>query len=157
MDQSPLLPNTHISSANEENVVKPPQKPVISITFSPGVITCAFSSRPNNRPIMKHQIMFTRNVPMGKEPWNIAELHLPIRNLPQVPTKPPAPANNIILIITTIFIKFTNTTIPERHRFNLSRDFRIISQIQRGVNIWKTALSGGQRGLRIADKGLSSD
>ena len=66
--QSPLLPRTHMSSAKDENVVKPPQKPVISMTFSPGVMTCAFSNSPKRSPITKQPIMFTRNVPIGNAP-----------------------------------------------------------------------------------------
>lgn len=66
--QSPLLPSTHMSSANEANEVNPPQKPVISMTFSPGVMTCAFSNRPKRSPITKQPIMFTRNVPIGNAP-----------------------------------------------------------------------------------------
>ena len=75
--QSPLEPRIHMSSAKDENVVKPPQKPVIRSTFSPGVITWAFSRRPKNRPIMKQPMMLTKNVPMGKEPWNMPEHHFP--------------------------------------------------------------------------------
>lgn len=45
-----------------------PQKPVMSNTFSLAVMTCAFSNRPKKSPMMKHPIMLTRKVPIGKLP-----------------------------------------------------------------------------------------
>ncbi len=55
-----------MSSANDKNVVKPPQNPVMSKTFSPGVITWAFSNSPKNSPMMKQPMMLTRKVPHRK-------------------------------------------------------------------------------------------
>lgn len=62
------MPSWKSSFANDENVVKPPQNPVISRRFSPGVMTLDLPTKPNSSPIMKHPIMFTKNVPSGNMP-----------------------------------------------------------------------------------------
>lgn len=103
MVHSPFAPRRNRSSANDENVVKPPQNPVINSTFSPGVITLVLPTRPNINPIMKQPIIFTKNVPTGNRPWNIAAHQRPIKYLPQVPTNPPQPAI-IIAFIISLFV-----------------------------------------------------
>ena len=68
VSQSPLAPSVHMSLAKVENVVKPPQNPVINSAFSLADSMFPFSSSPNSNPIMKHPTTLTMNVPNGKEP-----------------------------------------------------------------------------------------
>ena len=65
---SPLLPKDHMSLANEEKVVNPPQKPVTSKADWAGVKKSHLSAIPMISPIKKHPIIFTMKVPTGKTP-----------------------------------------------------------------------------------------
>ena len=57
-----------MSCDREENVVKPPQNPVISRIFMFVEIRLLFSTNPKSTPIIKLPTRFTVNVPHGKTP-----------------------------------------------------------------------------------------
>lgn len=71
MPHSPLLPSMQISPANVEKVVKPPQKPVMSIALCVDDIILHFSNMPEKSPKSRQPIMLTQNVPNGKGPDQI--------------------------------------------------------------------------------------
>ena len=88
-----------MSSANEEKVVNPPQKPVMRNTFIEGEITWFRSARPKKIPITKLPMILTANVPHGKADVVSTCASLPVRKRRQVPMKPPRPAMSIALNI----------------------------------------------------------
>jgi hypothetical protein len=49
-----------------EKVVYPPQMPVIRNSLHSVVSVAYLSEKPYSRPIIKHPVIFTRNVPAGK-------------------------------------------------------------------------------------------
>jgi len=89
-----------MSSAIDENVVKPPQKPVIRKTFIDDEMRLPLSANPKNIPIRKLPIIFTANVPHGNTDAHTTWHSLPVRNLMHVPRNPPRPAISIAFIIT---------------------------------------------------------
>lgn len=94
----------YISSANDEKVVRPPQKPVMRKIFIVGEMTPLFSASEKNIPIKKQPTILTTNVPNGKvviaRAWHI----LPVKKRRQEPIKPPIPAINIIFSIVFIIL-----------------------------------------------------
>lgn len=84
---------------NEEKVVKPPQKPVMSNALTAASISWR-PHRPKNMPIRKQPTMLTMKVPAGNDPLNMRLAATPVRYLPQVPKNPPMPA----IIIDSIMI-----------------------------------------------------
>lgn len=90
---------------NEENVVKPPQKPVISRAFNAASISWR-PQRPKNIPMRKQPTTFTIYVPIGNDPWNNRLAATPVKYLPQVPKNPPIPAINIdsIMILFSLIV-----------------------------------------------------
>ena len=56
------------SKLKAENVVKPPRKPTTTKSLAFSEISPEIIKRPASKPIMKHPITLTVNVPSGKEP-----------------------------------------------------------------------------------------
>ncbi len=85
------------SLANVENVVNPPQKPVISRNrrFSEGI-------RLANMPMQKHPIIFTIKVATGNGHGSVRTIHTEVKNRRILPAAPPAPTNNICFNILQI-------------------------------------------------------
>lgn len=93
-----------MSSANDEKVVKPPQKPVIRKTFIDGEMTWVFSANPKKIPITKLPITLTANVPHGNAETVMTWASFPVRKRRHVPIKPPSPASIIALNIIHTFL-----------------------------------------------------
>ena len=55
------------SKLKAENVVKPPRKPTTTKSLAFSEISPEIIKRPASKPIMKHPITLTVNVPSGKE------------------------------------------------------------------------------------------
>ena len=68
-----------MSSANDEKVVNPPQKPVIRKTFIDGEMTWVFSGRLKKMPITKLPIILTANVPHGNAETVMTWASFPVR------------------------------------------------------------------------------
>ncbi len=96
-----LFTNVKVSLAKVENVVKPPQKPVISKNrrLFEGI-------RFAKRPIQKQPNILTKNVATGKGKGSIRATKTDVRNLKILPTAPPAPTNIICFIIDTNLLKY---------------------------------------------------
>ena len=67
-----------VSNSNDENVVKPPNSPIIKKARSSGEKASMVSEYPPRIPIIKHPNIFTPNVPTGKvslfdKVWNQTE------------------------------------------------------------------------------------
>ena len=89
-----MFANVKVSLAKVENVVKPPQNPVIS-----SIRKLLEGTRFANKPIQKHPRMLIRNVANGKGNGSILTIKVDVRNLNILPTAPPSPTSNICLII----------------------------------------------------------
>lgn len=88
-----------MSFAKVENVVKPPQKPVISSRLWPCDNIPVRSDTPHSSPMMKHPNALTAKVLMGNAPIGNDAQILPVRYRQHVPAKPPHPAISISFII----------------------------------------------------------
>ena len=120
-----------MSSANDEKVVNPPQKPVIRKTFIDGEMTWVFSARPKKMPITKLPIILTANVPHGNAETVMTWASFPVRKRRHVPIKPPSPA--IIIALNIIHTFLVDSTIRVLPRTNLMPPgFRILPRIATG-------------------------
>jgi hypothetical protein len=92
-----LFTNVNVSLAKVENVVNPPQNPVMSKKrkLLDGIIFA-------NNPMQKHPKMLTVNVATGKEKGSGFTRKTDARNLNMLPTAPPAPTSSICLIMFQI-------------------------------------------------------
>lgn len=65
--KSSFLAIVELSCINVENVVKPPQSPVVSINFMDGDNHAPVASMPERNPMTKHPNTLTVSVPKGKD------------------------------------------------------------------------------------------
>jgi hypothetical protein len=93
--QAPLLTICHMSLAKVENVVNPPQNPVISRVLTAGDTMRERSTNPHRIPISRQPIRFTANVPAHAISMHTIEHHRPTAYRAHVPTNPPTPATSI--------------------------------------------------------------
>jgi len=93
-----LFISVKVSFANVENVVNPPQNPVINRNrkLLDGI-------RLTNNPIQKHPNIFTINVATGKGKGSDLTMKTEVRNRNMLPTAPPAPTNRICLTMFQIY------------------------------------------------------
>lgn len=95
MDVSPFNPKLNASLEKVEKVVNPPQNPTNKKAFKRGGIISYLPNIPESKPKIKHPKIFMVNVARGKGAFQITRNNRLTKKRQQVPTKPPAPANNI--------------------------------------------------------------
>ena len=86
------------SNVNDENVVKPPQKPTIKNNLNPGVIISLFEEIPTINPIIKLPKIFTVNVPIGIDKRFQCKFNFETINRAILPINPPNPTNRSCFI-----------------------------------------------------------
>lgn len=95
-----LFISVKVSFAKVENVVKPPQKPVII-----NIRKLLEGIRLANSPIQKHPNILTVKVAIGKGNGSDLTINTDARKRKMLPTAPPTPTNSICFI--NIYLKFT--------------------------------------------------
>ena len=88
-----------LSFMNVENVVNPPQNPVVNRSLVLGLRSPLFAAVPDSMPISRHPITFTAIVPMGNDSAVADCSALDMMYLSEPPTKLPHPASSISFII----------------------------------------------------------
>ena len=83
------------SFEREENVVNPPQTPIVRNIRHSGDIIFPLSDMPKNMPTRKLPIILTKKVAQGKIVVQFICKYLKIKNLRIVPMKPPKPTIRI--------------------------------------------------------------
>lgn len=119
-----------LSFIKAENVVKPPQNPVIRSNL----VLCddSPSRSPYNRPTIKHPITFTANVPHGNTPCvTLSDIRKLTRYLIALPTPPPnATMSNDFIIYLIKLVRITGSSsgigIPDFLPFSSKRNNQAI-------------------------------
>lgn len=95
---------------NVENVVNPPQNPVVNNNLVCGDKPKLGKGRPEKKPIKKHPKRFTMNVPKGNEVATIAAAAFDTKNRQPPPKKLPQPTikksrkRYIVIFINVVLI-----------------------------------------------------
>lgn len=100
---SPLIPKLNDSYEKVENVVNPPQKPVINNALSLGDNIPDRLKSPVINPNKKQPKIFIVNVAKGKGAFHMTRNNRFTKKRQQVPINPPAPAMNINFHILSSF------------------------------------------------------
>ncbi len=82
------LSKLNVSIVNEENVVKPPNKPTKTKNLILGLII-NFSKKENKNPIKKQPVIFTIKVPSGKRVLKSRIVKVESKYLERDPIAPP--------------------------------------------------------------------
>lgn len=102
---SPVFISNIVSSVKEENVVKPPNKPV---KRKIRVLTEKFkcSARLQLKPIRKEPIILTESIPTGKECSTEGCIHLETPKRSSVPIAPPVISNRTFIMLSHLLCVF---------------------------------------------------
>jgi hypothetical protein len=98
---SPFLKSVKLSNENAENVVNPPQKPIIKKVRNSLELKLLLNAA-ENIPIAKLPKIFVINVEIGKEFANNFATEKLNKKRKTLPNPPPTKTNNIDLIINYI-------------------------------------------------------